>query len=240
MHTHRVASRLLLVRRQVVVLMVVAPVVWTLVVASMVDVSLLTLMRTCLMVETSTVHPSTLSTSQGIVERLRSPLLATRTLVELECWLQKHGEQVDQVLRAVEAGNLSLVLLVLPLVLGSLVHELLISYESHFLWVAVFNVESILRLKKHITSKVFGHLALILLFEVHKGLLGARNDLNLCDFSLAGRRKVDFQLLFSCSDWEVLDKEAEEHDGLLVFEVSHHELMLSLRLFLGFSDVEVS
>lgn len=146
--------------------MVVVPVVWTLVVGSMVDIPLLS--WTILVIESTAVHATTLSSSQGVVERLSSPLLTTRTLIELKCWLQQHGEQVNQVLRTIEACYLSLVLLVLLLILSSLIHKLLISNESHFLWVAVFHVESILRLEEHIASKVFGHLALVLLLEVQR------------------------------------------------------------------------
>lgn len=103
-------------------------------------------------------------------------------------------------------------MLVLLLVLGSFVNELLVSDESHLFGIAVLNIESKLRLEEHITSKVFGHLALVLLLKVDEGLLSIRNDLDLRNFTLASRREVDFELFFCCPKRKVLDKEAEEHD----------------------------
>jgi len=222
-----------------VVILVITSVAWTLVIAPVVNISLLTLMLS-LMVEASSIHTTSLTTTKASIERLRSSLLATRTLIELESRFEQHSEQINQVLRAIETGYLCLVLLILLLVLRSLVHKLFISNESHLFWVAVLNIEGILRLEQHIASKVFCHFALILLLEVNKSLLGSRNDLNFGYFSLTSGRKVYFQLLLCSSDREVFDKETEEHNRLLVLEICHHQLMLPLSLLLCLADVEIS
>lgn len=108
--------------------------------------------------------------------------------------------------------------------------QLLISYLPHLLWIAVLNVESILTLEEDVTSKLFGSLALILLFEVDKGLLSPWNNHDLCYLSLASSGKVDPELFLCSTNREVLDEETEEHDRLLVFEVVHLKLSNSLCL----------
>ena len=105
-------------------------------------------------------------------------------MVELESWLQKHRQQVDQILRATETSDLLLILLVSFLLLGLSVNELFISDEPHLFGIAILDIKSILTLEKHIPGKVLGHLALILLLKVDEGLLGSRNNLDLRHFSL--------------------------------------------------------
>lgn len=118
----------------------------------------------------------------GIVG-LRSLLVHT-SLIELKSRLEKHGEQVNEILGATQTSNLLLILLVPLFLLGPSINELFISDESHFLWVAVLHIESILTLEEYISCKIFCHLALVLFLKVNKGLLSARNDLNLCHISL--------------------------------------------------------
>jgi hypothetical protein len=132
-----------------------------------------------------------------------------------------------------------LVLLVLLLFLGPLVNDLFVPDQSHLLGVAVLDVESKLGLEQDVASEVFGHLALILFVEVHEGLLGSRDDLDLGDISLTSTREIDLELFLSCARREVLDKEAEEHDRFFVLEVLHQQLLVSLLLPFCLTDVEV-
>lgn len=140
-------------------------------------------------------------------------------------------------MRAIQTSNLSLILLVSLFILSSFVNQLLISDKSHLFWIAVLNIQSELRLEQYIASKIFCHLALILLLKIDEGLLSIRNDLNLSNLTLTSWREVDFKLFFCCSKGKVLNKKAKEHDRLLIFEISHHKLMMSLILFLGFSYI---
>lgn len=115
----------------------------------------------------------------------------------------------------------------LPL-LGSLVVELLISDLPHLLWIAVLDVEGVLAFEEDISRELFRCLALILLLKIDKGLLSARDHHHLGDLSLTGSREIDPELFFSGTWGEVLNKQTEEHDRLLVFEVVHLELGHSL------------
>jgi len=132
-----------------------------------------------------------------------------------------------------------LILLVLFLFLSSLVDNLFVSNETHLLWVAVLNIESKLGLEQHISSKVFGHLALVLLVKVHEGLLGTRNNLDFCDISLASTGEIDLEFLLSCTRREILDKEAEEHDRFLVLEILHQQLLVALLLLFCLTNVQL-
>ena len=157
----------------------------------------------------ATVHDSWRSSAHLAVQGLRTSLVA---LVELEGWLEEHRQQVDQVLRTVQTGDLSLLLLVLLLFLSALVDDLFVSDEPHLFWVAVLNVESILRLEEYIPCEVFSHLALVLFFKVDECLLSSRDDLDVRHFSLTSALEIDLELIFSCARREILHEEAEEHD----------------------------
>jgi hypothetical protein len=111
------------------------------------------------------------------------PSLLAVLISEIESWLQKQGEDVDDVLRTVQVGDLSLILLVLPFIHSSFVTNLFISKHPHFFRVAVFSVESIRRLEESIPGKLFCKFAVVLLLKVHKGLLGSWNDLDFGDFT---------------------------------------------------------
>ena len=116
-------------------------------------------------------------------------------------------------MRTVQALNLCLGLLVLFTLLCLLVEDLLVSDLSHFLWIAILDVEWILLLEKDISSKLFGSLALILLLEVDEGLLFAWHDLDLGDFTTAAScAEIDLELFLCGSNWELLDEQAEVHD----------------------------
>jgi len=132
-----------------------------------------------------------------------------------------------------------LVLLVLLFLLSSLVYDFLVPNEAHLFGVAVLHVQSKLRLEEHIACEVFGLLALVLLVEVHEGLLGARNDLDLRDISLTGTREIDLKLFLCGARWEVLDEEAEEHDRLFVLEVLHQQVMVTLLLLFCLSNIDL-
>ena len=232
-------SLLVTAHHVVVVLLVVASVVamvLALVVSSVIEPRLLLGLHHLLMETAVGVHLTT-SSAVHAVHAVGSSLRAS--LVELEGRLEKHGEQINEVLRATQASQLLLVTLALLLLHGSLVDDLFISDESHLLGVAVLNIQSILRLEQHISCKILRHLALVLLLEVHKGLLGSMNDLDLRDFTLACRGEVDLELVVSGSWREVLDEQTEEHDRLLVFEVVHGQLLVSLTLLLCLSDVQL-
>ena len=165
------------------------------------------------------------------VETVGSPLVLI--LVQLEGGLEQESQQVDQVLRTIETGDLGLVLL------GSLVVDLLVSDGPHLFGVAVLHVESVLALEEYISSKLLGQLALVLLLKVDEGLLSALDDVASAHFTLAAALEVDLELLFSRANREVLDEQAEEHNRLLVSEVLHQDLSLPLRLLFSLSDVQV-
>ena len=107
------------------------------------------------------------------------------SIVEVESRLEKESQKIDKILRTVQALNLGLSLLVLFALLSLLVEDLLVPDLSHFLWVAILDVEWILLLEKDISSELFSSLALILLLEVDEGLLSAWHDLDLGDFTTA-------------------------------------------------------
>ena len=122
-------------------------------------------------------------------------MLITLILVKVEGWLQHESEQVDEVLGAVEASDLSLGLLVLLSVLRLLVEDLLIADLPHLLWVAVLNIEGVVALEEDVFGELFGSLALVLLLKVDEGLLGSRDNLDLVwSFISSGRAEVDAQL----------------------------------------------
>ena len=101
------------------------------------------------------------------------------SILELESWLQEKSQEVDEILRSVEASNLGLGLLVLLSILSFLVKDLLISDLPHFLRIAVLDVERIVALEENIFGKLFGKLTLILLLEVDESLGGSWHDLDL-------------------------------------------------------------
>jgi hypothetical protein len=129
-------------------------------------------------------------------------------------------------------------LLVLFSVLSPLVEDFLISDLSHLLWVAIFNIESIIALEEDILSKLFCQLALVLLLEVDEGLGGSRDYLDLVEsITLSSRIEVDSKLLFSGTEWKIFDEQTEVHDGFLVLEVAHLEFLNSLGLLFGLSHI---
>jgi hypothetical protein len=176
------------------------------------------------------------------VQRVRPSLLVgSASVVELEGGLEQERQQVDQVLRAIETGDLCLILLAFLSLLSLPVVELLVSYCSHLLWIAVLDVESVLTLEEYVPGKVFGHPALILLFEVDKGLLSARNNLNFRYFTtLTSCGKIDLEF-FLCSTFrKSFDEKAEIHDRFFELEIVHEKLFFSLRLLLSFFDIQIS
>lgn len=178
------------------------------------------------------------SIDSKVVHRSRSILISS-ILVELECWLKEKSQEINQVLGAIETSNLSLSLLVLFSVLSPLVEDFLISDLSHLLWVAIFNIESIIALEEDILSKLFCQLALVLLLEVDEGLGGSRDYLDLVEsITLSSRIEVDSKLLFSGTEWKIFDEQTEVHDGFLVLEVAHLEFLNSLGLLFGLSHIE--
>ena len=178
------------------------------------------------------------SIDSKVVHGSRSILISS-ILVELECRLQEKSQEINEVLGAIETSNLSLSLLVLFSVLSPLVEDLLISDLPHLLWVAIFNIESIITLEEDILRKLFCQLALILLLEVDEGLGGSRDDLDFVEpITLSSRIEVDSKLLFSGAEWEIFDEQAEVHDGFLVLEVAHLEFLNSLGLLFGLSHIE--
>ena len=178
------------------------------------------------------------SIDSKVVHGSRSILISS-ILVELECRLQEKSQEINEVLGAIETSNLSLSLLVLFSVLSPLVEDLLISDLPHLLWVAIFNIESIIALEEDILRKLFCQLALVLLLEVDEGLSGSRDDLNFVEpITLSSRIEVDSKLLFSGAEWEIFDEQAEVHDGFLVLEVAHLEFLNSLGLLFGLSHIE--
>lgn len=178
------------------------------------------------------------SIDSKVVHGSRSILISS-ILVELECRLQEKSQEINEVLGAIETSNLSLSLLVLFSVLSPLVEDLLISDLPHLLWVAIFNIESIIALEEDILCKLFCQLALVLLLEVDEGLGGSRYDLDFVEpITLSSRIKVNSKLLFSGAEWEIFDEQAEVHDGFLVLEVAHLEFLNSLGLLFGLSHIE--
>ena len=171
------------------------------------------------------------------VETVRSPLVVV--LTQLEGRLEQQGQQVDEVLRTIQACDLSLVLLIPLSILSPLVVNLLVSDGSHLPRVAVLHVKGVLTLEEHISSKLFCKFALILLLKVDESLLSALDDVDSADFSLAAALEVNLELLFSRANREVLYEQAEEHNRLLVSEVLHLDLIDALRLLLSLSDIQV-
>ena len=140
-------------------------------------------------------------------------LSQSSSIVKVESRLEKKSQKIDKILRTVQALNLGLGLLVLFTLLCLLVEDLLVSDLSHFLWIAILDVEWILLLEKDISSKLFGSLALILLLEVDEGLLSAWHDLDLGHFTTAAScAEIDLELLLSGSNRELFDEQAEVHD----------------------------
>ena len=178
------------------------------------------------------------SVDSKVVHGSRSILISS-ILVELEGRLQEKSQEVNEVLGAIETSNLSLSLLVLFSVLSPLVEDLLISDLPHLLWVAIFNIESIIALEENILCKLFGQLALVLLLEVDEGLGGSWDNLDFVEpITLGSRIEVDSKLFFSGTEWEIFDEQTEVHDGFLVLEVAHLEFLNSLGLLFGLSHIE--
>jgi hypothetical protein len=160
-------------------------------------------------------------------------------LIELEGRLQEKSQEVNEVLGSIETSNLSLSLLVLFSVLSPLVEDLLISDLPHLLWVAIFNIESIIALEENILRKLFGQLALILLLKVDESLGGSWDNHDFVEpITLSCRIEVDSKLLFSGTEWEIFDEQTEVHDGFLVLEVAHLEFLNSLGLLFGLSHIK--
>lgn len=154
------------------------------------------------------------------VARLRASILEiVEVAVHLEGRLQQHRQQVDDVLRATETCDLSLVLAILLLLLSSLVVDLLIANGPHLLGVAILSVQRILSFEQHVSRVFFGNFALVLLLEVDEGLLGSRDHFDTVYFTLASSGEVESKLVRSSTSWEVLYKETEKHYRLLVLEV---------------------
>lgn len=118
------------------------------------------------------------------IHRVTSSLLAI-VHTHLECRFQKHSQQVNEILGSTHVGKLSLALLTAFPLLSTLVEDLLIANGTHFFWIAVLYIESILTLEKDIPCELLGQLALVLFLEVDESLLGVRNDLDSRDFTLA-------------------------------------------------------
>ena len=176
--------------------------------------------------------------SKAVVHGAR-PILIPSILVELEGRLQEKSQEVNEVLGTIKTSNLSLSLLVLLSILSPLVEDLLISDLPHLLGVAVFNIESIIALEEDILRKLFGQLALVLLLKVDEGLSGSRDNLEFVwAITLSCRVEVDSKLFLCGTEWEVLDKQTEVHDGFLVLEVVHLEFMNSHRLLFSLSHVK--
>jgi len=112
-------------------------------------------------------------------------------VVELESGLQKHSEQVNQVLRAVKTSKLDLTRLVFLALLCLLVINLLISNGAHLFRVAILDVERILALEEDVTCELLGQLALVLLLEVHESLLRTVDECDTIHFALACSLKVN-------------------------------------------------
>jgi hypothetical protein len=130
--------------------------------------------------------------------------------------------------------------LVLLAILGLLVEYLLISDLPHLFGIAVLNIESVVAFEQHVLGELLGLLALILLLEVDESLLGPWHDLDLLRSLIwIALVEEDPQLLLSGTQREVLDKQTEVHDGLLVLEVVYHHLLDSLRLLFGLSHIEI-
>ena len=115
--------------------------------------------------------------------------------------------------------------------------NLFIAYRAHLLGIAILYVESILTLEEYISRELLGKLALILFLEVDEGLLSSWDHLDTRDFTLTCRLEVDFKFLISGANREVLNEQTEEHDGLLVFEIVHLELLNSSGLLFCLSDI---
>lgn len=154
-------------------------------------------------------------------------------------WLQKHREDVNDVLGPIQVCQLSLLPLSLSLLHGKLVLQFLSSNDAHFLGIAVLGVERVEGFEESVTGKLLGKSAVILLVKVHESLLSARNDLDLGDFASAACLEVDFEFLFSGTWREVLDEKAEQHDRLLVLEVVDGQLISPLLLGFRLATVKL-
>jgi hypothetical protein len=116
-------------------------------------------------------------------------------------------------LGSVKTSNLSLSLLVLFSILSSFVEDLLISDLSHFFWVAILYIESVVAFEKDIFGELLCLFALVLLLKIDEGLLGSRDNLDLVwTFTSISRSKIKAYLILCCSEREVLDKQTKVHD----------------------------
>lgn len=129
-----------------VLVVLIVVLIWALEVAPVVLVPRLLLLHLVVLVLASgkLVHLEALTIGlRGMcrVEGMRASLRAgSASIVELEGGLEEKSQQVDQVLRAVETGDLCLILLILLPFLSFPVVKLFISDGSHLLWIAVLHV----------------------------------------------------------------------------------------------------
>ena len=223
-----------------IVAMATITVVRTLVVSPVILVAVVPLLHAQLVWHRG--HLSTIATHWSINSKVvlgSRSILISSILVELEGRLQEKSQKVNEVLGSIETSNLSLSLLVLFSVLSPLVEDLLISDLPHLLWVAIFNIESIIALEENILRKLFGQLALILLLKVDESLGGSWDNHDFVEpITLSCRIEVDSKLLFSGTEWEIFDEQTEVHDGFLVLEVAHLEFLNSLGLLFGLSHIK--
>ena len=178
--------------------------IWPLVVRPIVDVTLPILMMKVvhLVWHTRSTAPTAIhvvspalmnSVLVSVKSRPRSILLSpsSASIVEVESWLQKESQKIDEILRTVQALNLSLSLLVLFSLLSFLVEDFFVPDLPHFFWIAVLDIECILLFEKDISGELFCDLALVLLLKVDEGLLRSFHHLDSRDFTLTSCAKID-------------------------------------------------
>jgi len=174
------------------------------------------------------------STLHHVVGGVRSSLLHHALS---QVWFEKHGQKLNQVVGSTLVVEKLLLLVKLASFHGFLVEVLLASQNSHFLGVAVLSIKSELMLEERVSAVLLGILATVLLLEVDEGLLRVWHKRDFGYLStLTGLAEEDLKLLLCGSDWEVLDKQTEVHDGLLVLELVHLNFASSLVLSLGLAD----
>lgn len=112
-----------------------------------------------LLIESSRVH---LIVSAVMTSRLGvRPSLISVWLLELESRLQKHREDINDVLGTLHALYLSLSLLILPSLLSLLVNVLFGPHRSHLFWIAVLSIERIRRFEESVLRKFPGKFAVV-------------------------------------------------------------------------------
>jgi hypothetical protein len=175
--------------------------IWPLVVRPIVDVTLPILMMKVVHLvwhtRSTAIHvvPPALMNPVlvSVQSRPRSILLSpsSASIVEVESWLQKESQKIDEILRTVQALNLSLSLLVLFSLLSFLVENFFVPDLPHFFRIAVLDIECILLFEKDISGELFCDLALVLLLKVDEGLLRSFHHLDSRDFTLTSCAKID-------------------------------------------------